>query len=55
MAQILVSPMMGAGVFAVNTPAPILMVMGSLMGHVVYGAVVGFVYGTTARLQTATA
>jgi len=55
MAQILVNPMMGAGVFAVNTPAPMLMVAGSLMGHVVYGAIVGLVYGTTGRLQPAAA
>ena len=55
MAQILVNPMMGAGVFAVNTPAPMLMVAGSLMGHVVYGAIVGLVYGTTAGLETAPA
>jgi uncharacterized membrane protein YagU involved in acid resistance len=43
--QIMVNPMMGAGVFASNTPAPMLMVVGSLMGHLVYGAVVGAVYG----------
>jgi uncharacterized membrane protein YagU involved in acid resistance len=55
MAQLLVNPMMGAGVFAVNTPAPMLMVAGSLMGHVVFGGVVGLVYGTTGRLQVATA
>lgn len=53
MAQILVNPMMGAGIFAVNTPAPVMMVMGSLAGHVVYGAVVGFVYGSTAQAKTA--
>ena len=55
MAQILVNPMMGAGVFAVNTAAPMLMVAGSLMGHVVYGAIVGLVYGTSGRLQPAAA
>ncbi|MEX2189372.1 MAG: DUF6789 family protein [Bacteroidota bacterium] len=55
MAQIVVNPMMGAGVFAMNTPAPLMMVMGSLVGHAVYGAVVGFVYGTTAQPKTATA
>lgn len=46
LAQIMVNPMMGAGVFAMNTPAPMMMVMGSLLGHIVYGAVVGLVYGT---------
>jgi len=42
----LMAPMMGAGLFAVNTHAPMAMVMGSLMGHLVYGAVLGGVYGT---------
>jgi uncharacterized membrane protein YagU involved in acid resistance len=45
MAQVVVNPMMGAGVFAMNTPAPVAMVMGSLMGHIVYGAVLGVVFG----------
>ena len=44
-AQVMMNPMMGAGVFASNTPAPMMMVMGSLLGHVVYGAVLGGVYG----------
>lgn len=42
-AQIMVMPMMGAGFFSMNTPAPMMMVMGSLMGHLVYGAVLGAV------------
>jgi len=41
MAQIIVMPMMGAGLFSANTPAPMMMVMGSLIGHLVYGAVLG--------------
>ena len=45
LAQIMVNPMMGAGVFALNTAAPMLMVAGSLMGHLVYGGVLGAVYG----------
>ncbi|MCL4538683.1 MAG: DUF2938 family protein [Bacteroidetes bacterium] len=45
MAQVIVNPMMGAGVFASHTPAPALFVMGSLIGHLVYGAVLGAVYG----------
>ncbi|MBI3194178.1 MAG: DUF2938 family protein [Ignavibacteriae bacterium] len=45
-AQLMVNPMMGAGMFASNTPAPVAMVMGSLMGHIVYGAVLGTIYGT---------
>ena len=43
MAQLIVMPMMGAGLFSTNTPAPMMMVMGSLLGHVVYGAVLGVV------------
>ncbi|MBI1804868.1 MAG: DUF2938 family protein [Ignavibacteriae bacterium] len=50
--QIMVNPMMGAGVFALSTSAPLLMVMGSLMGHVIYGAVVGGVYGTKPVLRS---
>jgi uncharacterized membrane protein YagU involved in acid resistance len=41
MAQLVVMPMMGAGVFSSNTGAPAMMVMGSLIGHMVYGAVLG--------------
>ena len=48
LAQIMVNPVMGSGVFALNTPAPMLMVVGSLMGHLVYGAVLGAVYGGNA-------
>lgn len=43
-AQVMVNPMMGAGLFASNTPAPFLMVLGSLLGHIVYGAVLGVAY-----------
>lgn len=49
LAQVMVNPMMGAGFFASNTPAPLMMVMGSLLGHLVYGAVLGGVYGKGAR------
>jgi len=45
MAQVIVNPMMGAGVFASHTPAQALFVMGSLIGHLVYGAVLGAIYG----------
>ncbi len=51
-AQMMVNPMMGAGVFASATPAPLMMVMGSLMGHLVYGAIVGTVYGVGTSPQT---
>ncbi|MCK5076583.1 MAG: DUF2938 family protein [Calditrichia bacterium] len=42
-AQSVVMPVMGAGFFSMNTPAPVMMVMGSLIGHLVYGAVLGAV------------
>lgn len=42
MAQLVVMPMMGAGLFSSHTPAPLLMVMGSLMGHLVFGVVLGW-------------
>jgi len=45
LAQVMVNPIMGAGVFALNTAAPMLMVAGSLMGHLVYGGVLGAFYG----------
>lgn len=41
MAQLVVMPMMGAGVFSSNTGAPVMMVMGSLLGHLIYGAALG--------------
>ncbi|MDT8324779.1 MAG: DUF2938 family protein [Bacteroidota bacterium] len=44
MAQVIVNPMMGAGVFAMNAAAPVGMVMGSLLGHLVFGAVIGKLY-----------
>jgi len=46
MAQVVVMPMMGAGVFSGGNVA---MILGSLMGHLMYGGVVGAVYGA-ARL-----
>lgn len=46
-AQIVVTPMMGGGVFSGgNMP----MIVGSLMGHLVYGALVGLIYREPARL-----
>jgi len=45
LAQIMVMPMMGMGLFTSNAPNALLLVMGSLMGHLVYGGVVGAVYG----------
>lgn len=44
MAQLVVMPMMGAGLFGGSA----LVAAGSLMGHLVYGAVLGAVYGHAA-------
>ena len=41
-AQIAVMPMMGAPVFS----GSVVLAMGSLLGHLVYGAVLGAVYGS---------
>ena len=40
--EIMVSPMMGMGLFEGGN---MMMIMGGLLGHLVYGAVAGFVYG----------
>jgi uncharacterized membrane protein YagU involved in acid resistance len=50
-AQLVVMPMMGAGVFSGSFAAA----FGSLMGHFVYGAVVGGIYGTSAGVSVASA
>jgi uncharacterized membrane protein YagU involved in acid resistance len=49
MAQLVVMPMMGAGLFGGSLVAA----LGSLMGHLVYGAVLGGVYGTAEAQATA--
>ena len=48
-AQLVVMPMMGMGLFS----GSILAASGSLMGHLVYGAVVGSVYGDEDGRQAA--
>lgn len=45
LAQLMVMPMMGAGFFSSASSAPMMMVIGSLIGHLVYGAVLGAVAG----------
>lgn len=56
LSQIIVNPIMGAGIFASNTPTPMVMVLGSFMGHIIYGGVVGAIYGTnSAQVETAIA
>lgn len=49
LAQIAVMPMMGAPVFSGSAA----LAVGSLIGHLVYGAVVGAVYGPVRRLAPA--
>jgi hypothetical protein len=44
--QVMASPMMGTGVFFSSSSAPMMMVVGSLMGHLVYGTVLGAIYGS---------
>ena len=53
LAQVAVMPMMGMGLFTANAPNQMMLVMGSLIGHLVYGAVLGGVYGRApAALRT---
>jgi uncharacterized membrane protein YagU involved in acid resistance len=51
MAQLAVMPMMGMPVFS----GTVSMAMGSLIGHLVYGSIVGAVYGAPGRLASAPA
>ena len=51
MAQLVVMPMMGAGLFSGSA----LVAAGSLMGHLVYGAVLGAVYGHAASAHVGAA
>jgi hypothetical protein len=44
MAQLLVLPMMGAGIFGLNTGG-MMSVVASLAGHVIYGALLGGIAG----------
>jgi uncharacterized membrane protein YagU involved in acid resistance len=48
-AQVVVMPMMGAGFFSGSA----LVAGASLMGHLVYGAVLGVVYGKSYEIETA--
>ncbi len=54
-AQIVVMPVMGAGIFSTNTMQPMMMVLGSLLGHLVYGATLGIVTGRISETVRATA
>jgi uncharacterized membrane protein YagU involved in acid resistance len=44
LAQLAVMPVMGMGVFTSGAPNALMMVGGSFMGHLVYGAIVGALY-----------
>jgi uncharacterized membrane protein YagU involved in acid resistance len=48
LAQAMVMPMMGVGFFSANAPQPFTSVMGSLIGHIVYGAILGAIAGEQA-------
>jgi len=45
LSQAVVMPMMGAGFFSSHAPQPMMTVVGSLMGHIIYGAILGGVFG----------
>lgn len=45
LAQVAVMPIMGMGVFSAAAPQPVLAVVGSLIGHLVYGAILGGITG----------
>ena len=51
LAQIVMMPMMGMGLFS----GSMVMAGGGLIGHLVYGAVVGAIYGPAIGLETAAA
>jgi hypothetical protein len=44
LAQLMVMPMMGAGLFSSHLPQGTMLAAGSLMGHLIYGGVVGLIY-----------
>ena len=45
LAQIVVMPMMGMGAFSTKAPEPGMTVMGSLIGHIIYGVLLGAIAG----------
>lgn len=48
----MVMPMMGQGFLASHTPQPFLFVIGTLMGHLLYGAILGALVGPQAERST---
>jgi len=53
LAQAMAMPMMGMGFFSAQAPLPLMGVMGSLIGHLVYGAILGGIAGRGRRAVTA--
>jgi uncharacterized membrane protein YagU involved in acid resistance len=51
LAQTIVMPMVGGGFFSANVGG-LMAVIGSLLGHIVYGAILGAVTGRPVRTQT---
>jgi hypothetical protein len=45
LSQVAVMPIMGLGLFSAAAPQPVLTVLGSLIAHLVYGAILGGVTG----------
>ena len=45
LSQSIVTPMMGMGFFSSRAPEPALMVAGSLVGHIIYGSLLGALAG----------
>lgn len=50
--MVMVMPMMGKGFFASDTPHPFLFAMGTLIGHLIYGAILGWLAGPQAARAT---
>ncbi|HXH64815.1 MAG TPA: DUF6789 family protein [Mariprofundaceae bacterium] len=47
--MVAVMPMMGAGLFGLALPSGMMVPVATLMLHVIFGAVLGYVYGLTQR------
>ena len=52
LAQVLVMPLVDAGMFSAQAPRPMMSVIGSLVGHLLYGAVLGHIIGRPFRKRT---
>jgi len=52
-AQLVVMPMAGAGMFSANHPEQMMALVGSLMGHAVYGMVLGWWFGKSMGAEAA--